>query len=42
VAQVDPLGLDTYVREDRYYSFRRATHRGEASYGRQATLIGLA
>lgn len=42
VAQVDRLGLDTYALEDRYYSFRRATHRGELSYGRQASLIGLA
>ena len=42
VAQVDLLGLDTYSLEHRYYSFRRATHRGEANYGRQASLIGLA
>ena len=42
VAQVDLLGLDTYSFEHRYYSFRRATHRGEANYGRQASLIGLA
>jgi YfiH family protein len=41
VAQVDALGLDTYTLQDRYYSFRRATHRGEANYGRQASLIGL-
>ena len=41
VAGVDPLGLDTYSHEDRFYSFRRATHRGEANYGRQASLIGL-
>lgn len=42
VARVDALGLDTYALEDRYYSFRRATHRGEPQYGRQASLIGLA
>lgn len=42
VTRVDPLGLDTYARDDRYFSFRRATHRGEATYGRQASLIGLA
>jgi hypothetical protein len=41
VALIDALGLDTYRLEDRYYSFRRATHRGEANYGRQASLIGL-
>lgn len=41
IAHVDPLGLDTYTLEERFYSFRRATHRAEASYGRQASLIGL-
>lgn len=34
-------GLDTYAHEDRFYSFRRATHRGEATYGRQISLIGI-
>lgn len=38
---VERLGLDTYPDEDRFYSFRRATHRGEPSYGRQIALIGL-
>ncbi len=38
---VQPLGLDTYTDEARFYSFRRSTHRGEADYGRQAALIGL-
>lgn len=41
VGVVDPLGLDTYAQGERFYSFRRATHRGEASYGRQFSLIGL-
>jgi len=41
VGCVDPLGLDTYGDEARFYSFRRATHRGEAHYGRQLSLIGL-
>ena len=36
------LDEDTYAREDRYFSFRRATHRGEADYGRQFSLIGCA
>ena len=35
------VGLDTYADPDRFYSFRRATHRGEADYGRQVSLIGL-
>jgi YfiH family protein len=38
---VEALGLDTYANEDRYYSFRRATHRGEPDYGRQISIIGL-
>lgn len=42
VAQVERLGLDTYVDETRFYSYRRATHRGEPAYGRQISLIGLA
>jgi YfiH family protein len=40
VGRVDALGLDTYSAPERFYSFRRATHRGEASYGRQISLIG--
>ena len=39
---VDKLGLDTYVQEDRYYSYRRSCHRGEPGYGRQISLIGMA
>jgi YfiH family protein len=39
--QVEALGLDTYAREEDFYSFRRATHRGEPDYGRQISLIGL-
>ena len=42
VARVEALGLDTYADDNRFYSFRRATHRGEADYGRQISLIGLA
>ena len=41
VARVEALGLDTYAQADRFYSFRRATHRGEPDYGRQISLIGL-
>jgi purine-nucleoside/S-methyl-5'-thioadenosine phosphorylase / adenosine deaminase len=39
--KVELVGLDTYADPDRFYSFRRATHRGEADYGRQVSLIGL-
>jgi len=41
VTRVAALGLDTYPDPERFYSFRRATHRGEPSYGRQLSLIGL-
>ena len=42
VARVEALGLDTYPDESRFYSYRRATHRGEPGYGRQISIIGLA
>jgi YfiH family protein len=41
IAEVQPLHLDTYADPERFYSYRRATHRGEADYGRQVSLIGL-
>lgn len=41
ITKIDVLGLNTYVHEDRYYSYRRSCHRGEAGYGRQISLIGL-
>jgi len=41
IGAVEPLGLDTYPQPDRFYSFRRATHRAEPDYGRQISLIGL-
>jgi len=41
VGTVEPLGLDTYSQEGRYFSFRRSTHRGEAGYGRQISAISL-
>lgn len=42
VARVELLGLDTYANEGDFFSFRRATHRGEPSYGRQLSMIGVA
>lgn len=42
LTRIEALGLDTYADENRFFSFRRATHRGEADYGRQISLIGLA
>ena len=40
--RIGALGLDTYADDGRFFSFRRATHRSEADYGRQLSLIGLA
>ena len=41
VRRIEVLGLDTYALEDRFYSYRRATHRSEPAYGRQISIIGL-
>lgn len=35
------VGRCTYGEPDRFYSFRRTTHRGEPDYGRQLTAIAL-
>ena len=42
IRRIEASGLDTYALEDRFYSYRRATHRNEPAYGRQLSLIGLA
>ena len=42
VRRIEALGLDTYALEDRFFSYRRATHRAEPTYGRQLSLIALA
>ncbi len=42
IGAVERLSLDTYSAPERFYSYRRATHRAEASYGRQISVIGLA
>jgi len=41
VRRIEALGLDTYADPNRFFSYRRATHRGEPGYGRQIALIGL-
>lgn len=41
VRHAEALGLDTYAEPDRFYSYRRATHRGEPTYGRQFSIIAL-
>jgi YfiH family protein len=35
-------GQDTYAMADDYFSYRRACHKGENSYGRQLSVIGVA
>jgi len=41
VGRIDDLAIDTYPPANGYFSFRRATHRGEPTYGRQLSAIGL-
>jgi YfiH family protein len=41
LTRVEPLGEDTYSQAERFYSYRRATHLGEPTYGRQISLIAL-
>lgn len=41
VGEVEALNLDTCADADRFYSYRRATHRGESDYGRQLSAIAL-
>jgi YfiH family protein len=41
IGEVEALNLDTYADPERFYSFRRATHRGKPDYGRQLSAIAL-
>jgi YfiH family protein len=41
IRHVEALALDTYSEAERFYSYRRSTHLGEPSYGRQISMIGL-
>jgi YfiH family protein len=41
LSRIEALGQDTYSQPDIFYSYRRATHRGEPSYGRQISLVAL-
>lgn len=41
VGTIDRLGLDTYADAARFYSHRRAVHRGEPDGGRQMAMIGM-
>ncbi|GGC38491.1 laccase domain protein [Novosphingobium marinum] len=42
IATVECLGEDTCAQPGRFFSYRRATQRGEAAYGRQISVIGPA
>jgi len=42
IDQFEDLGLCNYADADRFFSFRRMTHRGEADYGRHVNAITLA
>src|SRR5215469_15437042 len=42
IGKVEDLGLCTYADPDRFFSYRRTTHRGEADYGRHVNAIALA
>jgi len=41
IAAPEDLQLCTYADAERFYSFRRATHRGEPDYGRHVNAIAL-
>jgi YfiH family protein len=41
VAESQSVSRCTYANEDRFFSFRRTTHRGESDYGRQISAIVL-
>ena len=41
IGQVEALHLDTYADAERFFSFRRATHLGEADYGRQLSAVAI-
>jgi hypothetical protein len=42
VGRSEWIGRDTYADEERFYSNRRALHRGEPDYGRLLSAIMLA
>lgn len=42
IGEVEALHLDTYADPDRFYSYRRSTHRNESDYGRQLSAIAIA
>jgi copper oxidase (laccase) domain-containing protein len=41
IGEVEALNLDTYAEPERFFSYRRATHRDQSDYGRQLSAIAL-
>ena len=41
VDEIERLKRDTYTEDSYFFSYRRATHRGESDYGRQLSAIAL-
>jgi YfiH family protein len=41
VQQIEDIGLCTYAEPERFFSFRRTTHRSEPDYGRHINAIAL-
>ncbi|MGE4321413.1 MAG: peptidoglycan editing factor PgeF [Sphingobium sp.] len=41
IMQVEMLDEDTYSQPGRFFSYRRACHRGESDYGRQISMIAV-
>lgn len=41
LSEIDDLCLDTYSDEERFFSYRRTTHKGEPDYGRLVAAIAL-
>ncbi|MEO0462393.1 MAG: peptidoglycan editing factor PgeF [Pseudomonadota bacterium] len=42
VGAIDDCALDTHTLDQQYFSYRRASQRGDSNYGRQISLIALA
>ena len=41
IDEIEAVNLDTYDDPDRFFSYRRSTHHGEADYGRQLSAIAI-
>jgi copper oxidase (laccase) domain-containing protein len=42
IESIEDIGLCTYADPAQFFSYRRATHRGESDYGRHINAIALA